>query len=534
MKKYLLIILIFIFAVVFIHAQGLGEVQGIEYRDSNPAAPAPASVSQLDTSVKTLAQGLNRKLGEVKAGKIAVGQFAYRGNIVPLGNYWTSQLTGELANMPNKSYVVLSGGLAGADYTISGEIIDTDSTAIRIYARLIRADNRAIEASFNFDFQKNPQIIGLLIAESGQGGRSSSSSVAPDALEPDSFEAPVPYELGSDPNVQVVNRTLHSGDEDFFLIIPGDDGQLLMETTGSTDTYMEFYNEQTREKLGQNDDGGSGSNARIRYRVQSGTRYIAKVRGCSSSDTGSYGFRASLAVRTSTSTFDNPVPYEIGSDENAAIVNRTLDREDEEYFLLVPANDGQLIAETTGSTDTYMELYIADTRQKLAENDDGGRNGNARIRYDVQAGKRYIAKVRGCDSSDSGPYGFHAWIHVQVRLTPDEYEPDNDSNSAKQIEIGKPQQHNFHNANDVDWVKFQITRPGRYVIRTRGANTNRLDTYIELFDSKMSPIDNDDDGGDGVDSRLSLNLESGLYYLKVECLDGNPDQPYNISIEAER
>jgi len=50
MKKYLISILVFIFAFVFVHAQGLGERQGIEYRDSNPAAPAPASVAQLDTT----------------------------------------------------------------------------------------------------------------------------------------------------------------------------------------------------------------------------------------------------------------------------------------------------------------------------------------------------------------------------------------------------------------------------------------------------------------------------------------------------
>jgi len=189
--------------------------------------------------------------------------------------------------------------------------------------------------------------------------------------------------------------------------------------------------------------------------------------------------------------------------------------------------------ETTGNVDTFMELYNAETRQKLAEDDDGGRSGNARIRYEVQSGKRYIARVRGFDG-DTGSYGFRAWIQILVRLTPDEFEPDNDSNSAKQIEIGRSQQHNFHNSNDVDWVKFQITRPGRYVIRTRGANTNRLDTYIELFDSKLSPIDEDDDGGDAVDSRLSLRLENGLYYLKVECLDENPNQPYNISIEEDR
>jgi hypothetical protein len=49
----------------------------------------------------------------------------------------------------------------------------------------------------------------------------------------------------------------------------------------------------------------------------------------------------------------------------------------------------------------------------------------------------------------------------------------------------------------------------------------------------MNSIGEDDDGGDGLDSRLSLHLESGLYYLKAECLDENPNQPYTISITAE-
>jgi hypothetical protein len=150
----------------------------------------------------------------------------------------------------------------------------------------------------------------------------------------------------------------------------------------------------------------------------------------------------------------------------------------------------------------------------------------------VQAGQRYIARVRGYDG-DTGQYGFHAWLHIQVRLIEDEYEPNNDSASAKQIEPGTPQQHTFHTSNDVDWIKFQITQPGRYTIRARGAESNRLDTYIELFDSNVNAIDDDDDGGEGTDSLLSLHLESGLYYLKAECLDEEPNQPYTISITAE-
>jgi hypothetical protein len=399
MKKHLLALAVFILAAALIHADELGG----------------SLVSQLDTAVRVAAGNLNKKLIEEKAGNVAVGQFSYRGTTVPLGSYWINQLTGELANIPNRAYIILSGGPAGADWTISGEIIEVAADTIRVYIRLIRTENRAVEASFTFDLERSEQINGMLFSAESQGGRSS-SIVVPDSLEPDSFEHPIPYEIGVDDNALVISRTLHYDDEDFFLLIP-ENGQLVMETTGSVDTFMEFYDAETRERLAQNDDGGSG--------------------------------------------------------------------------------------------------------------------GNARIRYNVQAGKRYIAKVRGYDSSETGAYGFRAYMQVQVMLAPDEYEPDNDAASAKQIEIGTSQQHTFHNSNDEDWVKFQITQPGRYVIRARGINSNRLDTYIELFDSNLNLIGNDDDGGEYLDSRMSVYLQIGLYYLKAECFNENPDQPYAISIMNE-
>jgi serralysin len=177
-----------------------------------------------------------------------------------------------------------------------------------------------------------------------------------------------------------------------------------------------------------------------------------------------------------------------------------------------------------------MELYDAETRAELAEDDDGGSGGNARIRYTVRAGGRYIARVRGY-SGETGSYGFRAYIVEQVRLSPDEYEEDNSFSTAKPINIGETQQHTFHSGDDVDWVKFQITAAGTYRIRARGVDSASLDTYIELYDSNQNSIDENDDGGDDYDALLSLRLEGGTYYLKVETLDDNPGEPYTISIE---
>jgi hypothetical protein len=150
----------------------------------------------------------------------------------------------------------------------------------------------------------------------------------------------------------------------------------------------------------------------------------------------------------------------------------------------------------------------------------------------IRPGEQYIVKVRGYDGN-TGAYGFRAWLTEPFRNDPDEYENDDDFSSAKTITVGTPQQHSFTTGDDVDWVKFEIDRSGSYTIRVRGVNTARLDTCVELYDSNRSFLDEDDDGGDSRDSRLTARLRAGTYYLKVECLDDEPAQPYTITITAD-
>jgi hypothetical protein len=85
----------------------------------------------------------------------------------------------------------------------------------------------------------------------------------------------------------------------------------------------------------------------------------------------------------------------------------------------------------------------------------------------------------------------------------------------------------------VDWVKFQVSRAGPYVILAKGVNSNYLDTYIELYDSNHNSIAANDDGGEYYDSRLSIDLQTGTYYLSIRTLDDEPDEPYSVSISAE-
>jgi hypothetical protein len=115
---------------------------------------------------------------------------------------------------------------------------------------------------------------------------------------------------------------------------------------------------------------------------------------------------------------------ELGVNEGASVVSRTIhNSDDHDYFLLVPDRAGILIMETTGNMDTYMELYDIDSGEYLEENDDSGSGGNARIRQTAGPGKRYIAMVRSY-GSETGSYGFRAYLNGQVHTAPDEYEED--------------------------------------------------------------------------------------------------------------
>ena len=230
----------------------------------------------------------------------------------------------------------------------------------------------------------------------------------------DSFSAlwnnPISYTIGQNANVPVVNRSIQSGVEDFFLLVPYGSGRLIIETTGGSDTFMELFDADTGQLLDSDDDSGTGYNARIEYNVQANRRYIAKVRGYGTWTTGNYSFRAYMTTNNGNALWANPANFTIGQNSNVAAVSRSLTSDSEDFFLLVPNRSGTVIAETTGNTDTFMELYDADTGQLLSSNDDGGSSLNARISYNMQAGRRYIAKVRGYSSRITGNYSFRAYF----------------------------------------------------------------------------------------------------------------------------
>ncbi|MDR0601431.1 MAG: hypothetical protein LBG42_03550 [Treponema sp.] len=100
---------------------------------------------------------------------------------------------------------------------------------------------------------------------------------------------------------------------------------------------------------------------------------------------------------------DNPVEAGVGT-----WISRTLHPDDEDWFLFRPAAAGPYVFETSGNTDTFIELYDAGDLSQITENDDGGDNYNACISFSAENGKSYLIKTKGYSSDDTGPYRFRA------------------------------------------------------------------------------------------------------------------------------
>jgi hypothetical protein len=105
---------------------------------------------------------------------------------------------------------------------------------------------------------------------------------------------------------------------------------------------------------------------------------------------------------------------------------------------------------------------------------------------------------------------------------PDTYEEDDTFSQSQVVVINNetPQQHNFHDAGDEDWVKFYGLSGEAYTIKASNLGSN-CDAFIELYDTDGTTLLASMDGGlKGEDELLDWAcLQDGIYYVKVSHYD---------------
>jgi hypothetical protein len=213
-----------------------------------------------------------------------------------------------------------------------------------------------------------------------------------------------------------------------------------------------------------------------------------------------------------TDSRDAPVPAAIDT-----WISRTIHEGDEDWFQIIAEHTGLLILETGNSSfDPVMALYDESGYDQLDEDDDGGGDSNPRIEVEAEAGQVFLAKIRGYDSSQTGDYRFRTGFEAAVE---DTTEPNDSIEQAASLMLGSgPVNGSFRNRDDVDFYKLEIPEPGGHLIIY---TESRIDTLLSLYDSAGELLDEDDDGGDGGNARISLDVNAGTVYIKARGYDGS-------------
>lgn len=124
-------------------------------------------------------------------------------------------------------------------------------------------------------------------------------------------------------------------------------------------------------------------------------------------------------------------------------------------------------------------------------------------------------------------------IGWEVASSGDSFEPDDSASQATAQSVNSTSApHSIDPIGDEDWVYFDLGSAAEVTIETLSAISG--DTRLWLYDGSLGQIGYNDDGGDGLFSRIFQPLSPGRYYLRVDEYGGNDTiANYAVAISAD-
>ncbi len=97
------------------------------------------------------------------------------------------------------------------------------------------------------------------------------------------------------------------------------------------------------------------------------------------------------------------------------------------------------------------------------------------------------------------------------------------------LEIDEPPAPGIVNVGETVKYKFETNFSAKYTIETHIGWLSPTNTIITLYDDSMQQLESDDNSGSGYASRIDRELDTGTYYITVECV-GNSSGEYSIEV----
>jgi len=282
--------------------------------------------------------------------------------------------------------------------------------------------------------------------------------------------------LGGAPALQGSGGTVRINNQTEIPFTPNQTGtwEFVTSDNGNSDPYLEILDPRGNT-MAEDDDSGDGYNAMVRVVLDAGATYTINARFWGFTTEGSYaltatfiGGAATLPSGGGSVRIDGITEYEFTPNQSGAWEFRTTDN---------------------GNSDPYLEIF--DSRGRLiAEDDDSGDGYNALIRLSLDAGATYTVMARFWSSTSTGTYTLIVTNLGNVNEI---------SGVGGSVRVDGQTEFLFTPSQSGTW-EFLTTDNGN------------SDPLLEIYAPNGNKIAEDDDGGDGYNSMIRIELQAGVTY----------------------
>ena len=275
----------------------------------------------------------------------------------------------------------------------------------------------------------------------------------------------------------------------------------------------------------RNDDGGIGQNAYGVFCADQDGEYTLTARAANMVN-GRYLLRA---VSGTPVSFSGPVETETTYPDGVA-EDRLVDDEVDIYRIDLDAGDTVAITQFSQAFDTLLALLIDD--RMVVQNDDAF-DTSSQIIYTAPVADTYTIAAGAFFSVAVGDYTLRV-VAVPPPTEPETLAGDSDAapievSDQGTIAIGDSVTGEL-NANR---HSYTLTgEAGTTLIIRLSSDDNAVDTLLRVRDAAGGLLDENDDGGEGLNSELTITLPyTGDYSIVAGSFSDNAIGPYTLSVE---
>ena len=294
------------------------------------------------------------------------------------------------------------------------------------------------------------------------------------------------------------------------------------------DTYLYVYSPSGNEYA--NDDGGVGTNSQVAFTSDESGVYRIEATSYGQGAVGAY--RVSVYVDgellgTGGGTTD-PQPEESGFDGELAPSDEVYDARGTiaDYFDLTFEDGQEIVVELTSDVfDTY--LYVELPSGDVLNNDDGGEGTNSRLAFISQAGDHRIV-VTGYGDGDIGPYSLAVSVDGEMLGGGGTDTTPEGPVGTIEGELSETDPTTEYRGTPADTYAVNVAADQEVYVDL----VADFDTYL-FVEFPNGEVLADDDGGEGVNSRLVfLAPETGTYNVIATCYGGGLG-PYTLTVMVD-